>query len=43
MNIWPINYDKIDVPKKDNNAYTLEHFSDKEDKKINEIFDELGR
>jgi hypothetical protein len=37
-----INYDKIDVPKKDDQAYTRTHFSKEDNAKINEIFDELG-
>ena len=37
-----VNYDKIDVPKKDVQAYTRTHFSKEDNAKINEIFDELG-
>ena len=37
-----VNYDKIDVPKKDDQAYTRTHFSKEDNAKINEIFDELG-
>ena len=36
------NYEKIDVPKKDDNLYKKQMMSDVDNAKINEIFDELG-
>ena len=36
------NYEKIDVPKKDDNLYKKQMMSDADNAKINEIFDELG-
>ena len=36
------NYDKMDVPKKDDNVYKRQAFSDKDNQKLNEIFDEIG-
>ena len=36
------NYDKIEEAKKDNNAYKRQAFSDEDNKKLNEIFDEVG-
>ena len=36
------NYDKIEEAKKDNNSYKRQAFSDKDNQKLNEIFDELG-
>ena len=36
------NYDKIEEAKKDNNAYKRQAFSDKDNQKLNEIFDEIG-
>jgi len=36
------NYEKMDIPKKDDQAYTRTHFSKEDNAKINEIFDELG-
>ena len=35
-------YEKLDVPKKDNDVYKRQAFSDKDNKKLNEIFDEIG-
>ena len=37
-----INYDKIDVPKKDDDLYKKQLMSDADNAKINEIFDEIG-
>ena len=37
-----VNYDKIDVPKKDDNLYKKQMMSDADNAKINEIFDEIG-
>ncbi len=36
------NYEKIDVPKKDDNLYKKQMMSDVDNAKINEIFDEIG-
>jgi|TARA_Y100000816_G_scaffold39632_1_gene24945 hypothetical protein len=36
------NYDKIEEAKKDDNAYKRQAFSDKDNQKLNEIFDEIG-
>jgi hypothetical protein len=36
------NYDKIEEAKKDNNSYRRQAFSDEDNKKLNEIFDEVG-
>ena len=36
------NYDKIEEAKKDDNAYKRQAFSDKDNQKLNEIFDEVG-
>ena len=36
------NYEKIDVPKKDDNLYKKQMMSDADNEKVNEIFDELG-
>ena len=36
------NYDKIEEAKKDNNSYKRQAFSDEDNKKLNEIFDEVG-
>ena len=36
------NYEKIDVPKKDDNLYKKQMMSDVDNAKVNEIFDELG-
>ena len=36
------NYEKIDVPKKDDDLYKKQMMSDADNAKINEIFDELG-
>ena len=41
-NTMAAGYEKLDVPKKDNQAYTRTHFSEKDNAKINEIFDEIG-
>ena len=37
-----VNYDKIDVPKKDDDLYKKQLMSDADNAKINEIFDEIG-
>ena len=36
------NYEKIDVPKKDDDLYKKQMMSDADNEKVNEIFDELG-
>ena len=36
------NYEKIDVPKKDDDLYKKQMMSDADNDKVNEIFDELG-
>ena len=36
------SYDKLDVPKKDDNLYKKQMMSDADNAKINEIFDEIG-
>ena len=36
------NYEKIDVPKKDDDLYKKQMMSDADNAKVNEIFDELG-
>ncbi len=36
------SYEQLDVPKKDDKAYTRAHFSKEDNAKINEIFDEIG-
>ena len=36
------NYEKIDVPKKDDDLYKKQMMSDADNAKINEIFDEIG-
>ena len=36
------SYDKLDVPKKDDNLYKKQMMSDADNEKVNEIFDELG-
>ena len=36
------NYEKIDVPKKDDNLYKKQMMSDVDNAKVNEIFDEIG-
>ena len=35
-------YEKLDIPKKDNDVYKRQAFSDKDNQKLNEIFDEIG-
>jgi len=37
-----VNYDKIEEAKKDNNSYKRQAFSDEDNKKLNEIFDEVN-
>ena len=36
------NYEKIDVPKKDDDLYKKQMMSDVDNAKVNEIFDEIG-
>ena len=35
-------YDKLDVPKKDDDVYKRQAFSNEDNRKLNEIFDEVG-